>query len=74
MTLTSTPKVLGACAGPGKPGCCLSAGAWSARWGAHEAAVAVRVLRARSQCRFVLPLIHFIPDTLLYSVLRFLKR
>ena len=45
-----------------------------ARWcrscsGAHEGAV-----RARSHCRFVLPLIHFIPDSLIYSVPLFLKR
>jgi hypothetical protein len=31
-------------------------------------------LRARSHCRFVPPLIHFIPNLLTYSVLRFLKR
>jgi hypothetical protein len=30
--------------------------------------------RARSHCRFVLPLIHFIPDFLTYSVPPFLKR
>ena len=30
--------------------------------------------RARSHCRFVLPLIHFIPDSLRYSVPLFLKR
>jgi galactosylceramidase len=30
--------------------------------------------RARSHCRFVLPLIHFIPDSLTYSVPLFLKR
>jgi arylsulfatase A-like enzyme len=31
-------------------------------------------IRARSHCRFVLPLIHFIPDSLTYSVALFLKR
>jgi MFS family permease len=31
-------------------------------------------LRARSHCRFVPPLIHFIPDLLTYSVPLFLKR
>jgi hypothetical protein len=30
--------------------------------------------RARSQCRFVLPFIHFTPDSLTYSVPLFLKR
>ena len=30
--------------------------------------------RARSQCRFVLPVTHFIPDSLTYSVPIFLKR
>jgi hypothetical protein len=30
--------------------------------------------RVRSHCRFVLPLIHFIPDSLRYSVPLFLKR
>ena len=30
--------------------------------------------RARPQCRFVQPLIHFIPDLLTYSVPLFLKR
>jgi hypothetical protein len=30
--------------------------------------------RARSHCRFVLPLIHFIPDSLTYSVPLYLKR
>jgi hypothetical protein len=30
--------------------------------------------RARSHCRFVLPLMHFIPDSLTYSVTLFLKR
>ena len=30
--------------------------------------------RARSHCRFVLPLIHFIPDSLTYSAPEFLKR
>ena len=30
--------------------------------------------RARSYCRFVLPLIHFIPGSLTYSVPLFLKR
>jgi hypothetical protein len=30
--------------------------------------------RARSHCRFVLPLIHFIPESLTYSVPLFLKR
>jgi len=30
--------------------------------------------RARSHCRFVPPLIHFIPDALTYSVPLFLKR
>jgi hypothetical protein len=32
------------------------------------------LLRARSHCRFVLPLIHFIPDSLTYSIPLFLKR
>ena len=31
-------------------------------------------LRARSHCRFVIPLIHFMPDSLTYSVLLYLKR
>jgi hypothetical protein len=30
--------------------------------------------RVRSHCRFILPLIHFIPDSLAYSVLLFLTR
>jgi hypothetical protein len=30
--------------------------------------------RARAHCRSVLPLVHFIPDSLTYSVLLFLKR
>ena len=33
-------EVLMACVGPGKPGCCLSSGAWSERWGANLAVVA----------------------------------
>jgi hypothetical protein len=30
--------------------------------------------RARSHCRFVLPLIHFIPESLTYAVPLFLRR
>jgi hypothetical protein len=33
-----------------------------------------QVVRARSRCRFVLPLIYFTPDSLTYSVPLFLKR
>ena len=33
-----------------------------------------QVVKARSHCRFVLPLIHFIPDLLTYTVHLFLKR
>jgi hypothetical protein len=34
----------------------------------------VHTSRAPSHCRFVLPLIHFIPDSPMYSVPLFLKR
>ena len=38
------------------------------------AVIAVRLARARSQCRFAPPLIHFIPELLTYSVSLFLER
>ena len=41
---------------------------------AHERCARRGTARARSHCRFATPLIHFIPDSLTYSVPLFLKR